>query len=593
MSPKSLYPNVLSLFLKKVRELKGQPCFRYKYKSEWKTLSWEEVLEKSVRLASSLRDLGIQSGDRIAILSGTRYEWTVIDIAALSLGAVTVPIYHSTLPKDVFYILDHARASVAFVENGSQFKKIDGERKKLTKLKKIISIENHAETDSTLKKLIQQGENETSAFEERINALQEEALATIVYTSGTTGVPKGVSLTHKNLSSEIDALSHILQFNPGDESLLFLPLAHILGRAVQFLQLGTGFVHAYAESIDKLLDNIQETRPHFMVCVPRIFEKIHSKVMGDVETANILKKTLFRWALKVGLEVSQARQYKKSASLFSTLQYEIAQRLVFAKLHEKMGGRMRFFVSGGAPLGAEVAEFFNAAGIVILEGYGLTETVAAINCNTLDQYRFGTVGQPVLHVKHKIASDGEILVKGDHIFEGYYLNPEATQEAFTSDGYFKTGDIGEFDADGFLKITDRKKDIIVTAAGKNIAPQPIENLLKTDPLISHVMVHGDRRKYLSALVTLNPDEAKRCAREKGISFSTIEDLAEESKMIQIIRKSIDEKNKQLASYETIKRFAIIKKDFTIDGGELTPTLKIKRKVVTERYQDVLDTLYQE
>ena len=420
-----------------------------------------------------------------------------------------------------------------------------------------------------------------------------DLLATIVYTSGTTGQPKGVAISHGNLSSEIDALRKVFYFPPDQESLLFLPLAHILARGVQFFQLCTGFVQAYAESIDKLLDNLKEIRPHFMACVPRIFEKIHMKILSDVQTSNPLKKNLFHWALSVGTQVSRAKAQNRPISMILKAQYEMAKRLVFSKLHKKLGGRIWVFISGGAPLAEEVAEFFHAADILILEGYGLTETTAAINCNRPDHFRFGTVGAPMANIEEKIADDGEILVRGGHVFSGYYRNKEATAEAFTSDGFFKTGDIGEFDADGFLKITDRKKDLIVTAAGKNVAPQHVENILKNDSLISQVMVHGDRRKFLSALITLNPDEIKKLATQLKIPDSEYSSLTQHPKIYETVRKRVEEKNKQLPSYETIKRFAILDKDFTVEGGELTPTLKVKRKLLTDRYRRILDSFYKE
>ncbi len=587
--------NIISLFLKTESALKDRPCFRFKIKEKWQVLTWTEVKERVEKLATALEKLGVVTGDRVAILSNTRYEWTIADLAILSLGAVTVPIYQSTLPKDIQYLLQHSQAKVLFLENKAQFKKLESVRGELSFLKKLISFEkSNEEGVFAYSKLIQEekGKPKTS-LEERAEAVVLENLATIVYTSGTTGEPKGVMLTHKNISSEVDALSRFFPFSPEHESLIFLPLAHILARAIQFFQLSVGYVQSYAESIDKLLENIQEVRPHFMACVPRIFEKIHSKILGDVHSSGFVKKTIFEWALSVGNQVSHAKQAKDAVPFLTSIQYEVAKRLVFSKLQQKLGGRIEFFISGGAPLASEIAEFFHAAGILILEGYGLTETSAAINCNYPDRYRFGSVGFPMAHVEEKLGSDGEILVRGKQIFTGYYKNEEATREAFTPDGFFKTGDIGEYDDEGYLRITDRKKDLIITAAGKNIAPQPIENLIKTDPLISQVMVHGDRRKFLTALITLNPDEVKKVAKEHHLEVLDYETLLKDQTLISFVRKRIDEKNKQLASYETIKRFALVAKDFTVEGGELTPTLKVKRKVVTERYKEVLDSFYQE
>ncbi len=589
-----LNENILSLFIKKERELKNQICLRYKSKKNWKVLSWSDVKEKIVRLASALEKLGVKSQDKVAILSNTRYEWTLADLAILSLGAVTVPIYHSTLPKDVRYVLEHSESKVIFVENRQQLKKIEEIQKELPLLKKVILIESvNGDEFVTFKKMIEQNENRAEWFEKKVASIENASLATIVYTSGTTGEPKGVMLTHQNFASAMDAIHQIVEISPDEEGLLFLPLAHILAREIQFFQLTKGFIHSYAENIDKLIDNIKEIKPHFMVCVPRIFEKIYSKILNDVENSNILKKKLFYWALEVGTAVSEAKRKNLSIPILTSIQYQIAHKLVFSKLQEKLGGRVRFFISGGAPLSAEVAQFFHAADVLILEGYGLTETIAAININRPDHYRFGTVGPMVKNIEEKIAEDGEVLVRGGHVFTGYYRNEQLTKEAFTSDGYFHTGDIGEFDQDGFLKITDRKKDLIVTAAGKNVAPQYIENILKTDPLFSNVMVHGDRRKFLSALVTLNPDELMRLAQSHQVKPAPFEELIVNPKISSLVHKRIEEKNRQLASFEGIKRFAILPKEFTVEGGELTPTLKIKRKLVTEKYKHILDSFYKE
>lgn len=586
------YENVLSQFANKAQELSNKTCFRYKAKEEWKSLTWIEVKDSVEKIASALQSKGVKANDKVAIFSSTRYEWTLADLAILSLGAVSVPIYHSTLPSDAEFILNHSESSILFIENKQQLKKIETIKANVPKLREIILIEGQAAHATSFSKLLEGDVADAVSLEARVDKIPLEAIATIVYTSGTTGKPKGVVLTHKNFASEMDALKDIFEFPYSHEALLFLPLAHIFARAFQFYQLCNGFVQVYAESIDKLLDNIAEIHPHFMACVPRIFEKIYSKILHDVNSSSSLKKKLFHWAVSVGGQVSRLKQDKKDINPLLYTQYQIAKKLVFSKLHKKLGGRIEFFLSGGAPLSAEVAEFFHAADILIVEGYGLTETTAAINVNSPKGYKFGTVGPIVRHTEEKIAADGEIIVKGDHVFKEYYRDPEATQEAFTN-GYFHTGDIGVFDADGFLKITDRKKDIIVTAAGKNVAPQYIENLLKTDSIISQIMVHGDRRKFLSALVTLNMDEVKKIAENHKISSDNHEELVKHPKIHETVRKRIEEKNKQLPSYETIKRFAILHQDFSIEGGELTPTLKVKRKLVTERYKDILDSLYNE
>jgi long-chain acyl-CoA synthetase len=481
------------------------------------------------------------------------------------------------------------------VEDSTQLEKVLKIRNRLPHLRSIVMIEGKILGDGilTLEEFQASAKGAVSDFVSRIRQIPLSDLATLVYTSGTTGPPKGVMLSHKNIATEIYAVREVFDVSPDEVSLAFLPLAHILARVIQFYQLATGFEQAYAESIDKLIDDVGEVRPHIMVSVPRIFEKIYTKVRGDVESAGGLKKTIFDWAREVGMERSHYLLEGRPVPFALRLRYALAHQLVFSKLHKKLGGRIRFFVSGGAPLAKEIAEFFHAAGLMIYEGYGLTETTAAVNLNLPGKMAFGTVGNPLPGVEEKIAPDGEILVRGGMITQGYWKNPQATQEVIDKDGWFHTGDVGEFTPEGLLRITDRKKDIIVTAGGKNIAPQNIENLLKTDTIFSHVVVHGDRRKYLTAVVTLNIEEVKKRAQEMGIEGRSTAELAKNPKIFEMVKMAIEEKNQELAKYETIKRFAIIETEFSIDSGELTPTLKVKRKLINERYKDIFDSLYSE
>ncbi|MBI4411781.1 MAG: long-chain fatty acid--CoA ligase [Deltaproteobacteria bacterium] len=592
--------NLLQLFAETVQTRSDSPCFRYKEEARWNTLNWNEVFKKVLTLAGALKKLGVKKGDRVSIFAQTRYEWTLADLAILSCGAVTVPIYQSNLPDQAAYIIENAGARLIFAEDAAQLKKIDQVRHELPLLSQIILFDDgetarKQEGIYSLEEVMLLGTEEEGRkiFEEMRDGLDGEADASFVYTSGTTGPPKGAVLTHRNFLAELTALDAVFDFEPHHESLIFLPLAHILARVVQFAQLQRGFIQCYAESIDKLLDDVRDVGPHLMASVPRIFEKIHTRVMQGVETSSDAKKKIFQWALNVGHERARLMTAKKRLPLILRLKWEAAFRLVFAKLHHKLGGRIKFFISGGAPLSVEIGDFFHAAGFIILEGYGLTETTAAITCNTLKDLKIGTVGKPLEGVEIKIAEDGEILARGDVVFKGYYRRPEETAEALNSGGWFHTGDIGVIDAEGFLKITDRKKDIIVTAAGKNIAPQNIEGLLKTDPLISQVMVHGDRRKYLSALITLDKNEVIQYAKSNRISFQDYADLVENEKIYDLIKQRIEEKNRHLARYESIKKFAILKDDFSVETGELTPTLKVKRKFTSEKYKEVLDSLYQD
>ncbi|HCU23765.1 MAG TPA: long-chain fatty acid--CoA ligase [Deltaproteobacteria bacterium] len=595
MTDKMTEENILRMFQDTAERRGEEACLRYKRGGLWRSLSWTETLNEVQILSEALKKIGVRSGDRVALLSNTRYEWTLLDLAILSLGAVTVPIYHSSLPEEAKHILADSGSRMICVENSTQLEKILKIRGNLSDLEKIILIEGKVMGDGilTMEEFKALGEGEVSDFGSRIRQIGLDRTATLVYTSGTTGPPKGVMLTHANIAYEVIADEKTFPVDPGDISLMFLPLAHILARVIQFYQLRIGFTHAYAESIDKLLEDIGEIKPHFMVSVPRIFEKIYTKVMNDVESGSSFKKNIFYWALEVGKEHSAYVLKGQAIPTGLKIRYALATKLVFSKLHKKLGGRIRFFVSGGAPLAKEIAEFFHAAGILILEGYGLTETTAAINLNLPNMMKFGSVGKPLPFVEEKIAPDGEILVRGKMVFQGYWNKPEATREAIDSEGWFHTGDIGEFDERGILRITDRKKDIIVTAGGKNIAPQNIENLLKTNPIFSQIVVHGDRRKYLTALVTLNPDEVKSRANGLGMTYKNYSDLVASPEVHEMVKKVIDEKNQNLAKYESIKRFAVLDKDFSIESGELTPTLKVKRKVINERYKDIFDGLYSE
>ncbi|HKX12682.1 MAG TPA: long-chain fatty acid--CoA ligase [bacterium] len=585
--------NILRMFQDAAERRGDEGCLRYKQGGLWHSISWTQALNSVKSFSESLKKMGVESGDRVAIIANTRYEWTLLDVAILSLGAVTVPIYHSSVSDEVEHILRDSGTKVIFVENSTQLEKVLKAKAGLSQALKIVVIDGKVMGDGivTFEDFKALSAGVTTDFNTRIRHIGLDQLATLVYTSGTTGPPKGVMLHHSNIVYEVEAAEKSIPIDPNDTSLIFLPLAHILARVIQFYQLKVGFTHAYAESIDKLLEDIGQVKPHFMVSVPRIFEKIYTKVMNDVENGPSIKRSIFQWALATGKARSQLLLQNKPIPGGLKLKYGLATKLVFSKLHAKLGGRMRFFVSGGAPLSKEIAEFFHAAGILILEGYGLTETTAAININLPTAMAFGSVGKIMPYVEEKIADDGEILVRGKMVTQGYWNNPEATKAAIDSEGWFHTGDIGEFDAKGMLRITDRKKDIIVTAGGKNVAPQNIENMLKTIPLFSQVVVHGDRRKYLTALVTLNPDEVKARAAEWGVSATT--QLSKDPKVFELVKKLIEEKNHDLPKYESIKRFAILDKDFSIEGGELTPTLKIKRKVINERYKDLFDSLYSE
>jgi long-chain acyl-CoA synthetase len=591
--------NLLQAFSHSVGQRSENPCFRYVESGSWQSINWNEAFDQAGKIAGGLQKLGVEQGDRVCLLSKSRYEWTLSDLGILGCGAVSVPIYESSIADQIKFIVNNSEAKVIIVENDAQLAKLNEIFDELKTVKQVVYFSCSNESVKrdgfySLDELMMLGSDVgADVLEKFTQETTGEDVASIVYTSGTTGNPKGVVLTHGNFLAEVRDGVSVLGFEPHHESLIFLPLAHILARAIQFAQIYFGFVQCYAESIEKLTENISQVRPHFLLSVPRIFEKIHMKTLLSVESAPSKKKKIFYWALEVGQEYSRLKINGQSIPTWLSLKYKLAHKIVYSKLHQKLGGRIEFFVSGGAPLAKDVANFFFAFGFTILEGYGLTETTAAVTVNRHDAIKLGTVGKNLTGVTIKIADDGEILVKGKQVFKEYYKNPDATQEAIDPEGWFHTGDIGVIDEEGFLAITDRKKDIIITAGGKNIAPQNIENFMKADPYISQFVVHGDKRKFLSALITLDRDEIENYAKKSSITFGDYETLVKHEEINSFIRKRIDEKNSKLARYETIKRFAILPSDFSVESGELTPTLKVKRRVIEQRYEKILNDFYEQ
>jgi len=571
---------------------------QFKRAGSWQTLSWREVGEITREIALGLIALGRKKGDAVGILAASRPEWVQADFAVFSVGGVTIPIYPSYPPDLIQYIVNDAGIKTLIVEDPAQLEKVIEVKGKMDGLEQVVVMHGYQGQEAwvlTWDALRQRGRDGADALKAELAGRVADGrpgdIATIVYTSGTTGPPKGVVQTHGNHMATLKSSEQTLRVSEGDVHLLFLPLAHSFGRLESFAGVYRGLITAFAESIDKLRENLPEVRPHFICSVPRVFEKVYAGVLAKAEAEPGLKKKIFQWALKVGKEVSRLKQTHQPVPTGLALQLRIADKLVFSKMRAALGGRLRFAVSGGAPLSKEIAEFFHAAGILVLEGYGLTETCPSLTFNREDNFKFGSVGQAQPGVELKIAPDGEILGRGANIAQGYFKKPEATAEVFLRDGWFATGDIGTIDSEGFLFITDRKKDLIVTAGGMNIAPQNIENVLKGDPFVSQVMVHGDKRPYPVALITVNPEELAKFAREQGILNTEAVALAKHPKVVERVSRIVEERNRELQSYAKIKKFAILPEDFTVDNGLLTPTLKVKRKVITEKHREMLDSLY--
>jgi long-chain acyl-CoA synthetase len=589
-----------TMFWSRVEKSADRPAQMLKQAGAWKTLTWREVGDTVRDVALGLIALGRQKGDAVALLSASRAEWVQADFAIFSAGCISVPVYPSYPPDLIAYVVNDSGARAIIVEDPGQLAKVLEARDKMPGLEHIVVISGYEATQPpkmvhTWEMLRRLGADaagaHASTLAERIGTTRPDDLASIVYTSGTTGPPKGVMQTHGNHMAAQRNSESAAPCEEGWVHLLFLPLAHSFARLESFLGVYRGLCTAFAENLEKVGDNLKEVRPHFICSVPRVFEKVYAKILAGVEAGPPVKRKIFNWAIGVGRQVSRHQQRGQPLPPLLALKRALAHKLVFSKLHAALGGRLQWAISGGAPLSRDIAEFFHAAGILILEGYGLTETCPAATFNRPARFKFGSVGQPLDNVEVKIAADGEILIRGANIAKGYLKQPEATAEVFEPSGWFHSGDIGRIDEDGFVFITDRKKDLIVTAGGMNIAPQNIENLLKADPFISQAMVYGDRKPYPVALITINPDELTKFARDHGILATEPSVVVKHPKVVERVSRTVEEKNSQLQSYAKIKKFSILPGDFTQDGGELTPTLKVKRKVVSNKYMTTIEELY--
>jgi long-chain acyl-CoA synthetase len=558
---------------------------------QWVSKSFAEVGDVVKDLSLGLMDLGIEKGDKVSILANTRPEWTYVDFAALTAGATVVPIYQTNSPEECQYVLENSDAKAVIVEDEEQMEKIRAVRSQLPKLEHVIRIEGSSDDAISIEELSKRGAaRDDVEWEERWSSVNGDDICTFIYTSGTTGPPKGCVITHGNYRSMVDMSLEESVLDTDSTTYLFLPLAHSFALLIQFLSFDLGGNIAYWERDPlKIVPNLVEVKPEYFPSVPRIFEKIYTAATGNVEKEGGLKKAIFNWAVGVGKKVRERERAGKPLGFLLQRQYALADKMVLSKIRALFGGNIKNCVTGAAPINPEILRFFDAAGVLILEGWGMTETSTAATVARPDAFKFGTVGRAFRDCQIKIADDGEILVKGPNIFQGYYKNEEATKETIV-DGWLHTGDIGELDSDGYLKITGRKKDIIITAGGKNITPANLEAEMKQSQWVSQCVVVGDRRPFLVALVTLDPEECAKLAEEKGWP-TDMSELARHPEMRALIQAHLDQINEKFARVEQIKKFEILPADLSQEGGELTPTLKVKRNVVADKYESEIEKLY--
>ncbi len=593
-----LYSSLAEMLFTVAGKLPEKTAYKYKKDGTYQSVLFKEVAEKVKYIAGGLAELDVKKDDKVAILSENRLNWALVDYAILALNAVNVPIYPSLLAKQVDYLLNDSQSVMVITSNEDQYDKIKSVRGNCKNLKNVVVMDLAESNDYlTIDQLIEKGkvfiDKNPDYLDTQIKNTKAEDLATIIYTSGTTGEPKGAMLTHSNFIANIEGGKEFVFVDENDTFLSFLPLCHVFERMVgHFLPTYSGSTIAYAESIETVADNMGEVHPTVMASVPRLYEKIYAKILANVEDGPGLKRKIFYWAIGVGKEYINAVMNKKSIGAGLSFKRNLAYKLVFSKLAERVGGNMRFFASGGAPLSKEIAEFFGSAGLMILEGYGLTETSPIISVNEVERFRYGTVGHPLNNVEVKIAEDGEILSRGPHIMLGYFKKDEQTKEVIDKDGWFYTGDIGHFDDDGFLVITDRKKNIIVTAGGKNIAPQGIEGSLVLNKFIEQALVIGDKRKFCSAVIVPSFETVGEWAKVAGLQFETDQQLSQLAEVKELLDQQVEEVNKELASYESIKKIILSDHLFSIESGELTPSLKVKRKIVEANFQQEIDKMYE-
>ena len=590
------YQNVHQMLKKTVDEKPDRPAYRwFDNQGASDSVTWGEFYDQLKQVSKSLMALGVEKNDKVVILSYSCYKWVLCDLAINTAGGVTVGIYQSNLAADCKYIINHSDSVVIFLENKEQLDKVLKIRDELPNVRKVVMFNGEPKGGDdwvlSFDKFMELGKKVSEKeLQKRIQEITPADMACIVYTSGTTGVPKGGVLTHDNMTFTPQSVKGCLQVFDDDETFLFLPLAHVFARTCVYATLLVGATLNFARSMDTIVDDLKLAQPHWFPSVPRIYEKVYSKVVSGAEAKGGAALKIFNWAIEVGDQMADCLLAKETPPFMLALKHKIATKLVFSKLHAALGGRIRFCISGAAPLEPAIAKFFIGAGVIVLEGLGMTENSSFTNVNRIDNYRIGWVGPPGPGIEQKLGEDGEILFRGRNVMKEYYKMPDETAATFTKDGWLRTGDLGEIDSENFLRITGRKKELIITAGGKNIAPSHIEGHVATSKYINQVVVIGDRRKYLSAIVTLDRDNILDYAKSQGLAANDFDQLLNNDKIYALIESEIKEKNKDLPSYETIKKFKIVP-EFTIENKMLTPTLKVKKNIALETFKTHIDSMY--
>jgi long-chain acyl-CoA synthetase len=590
---------IVEVFERAMRVHARADLLNYKRGGAWRSISSEDFLSRVRRVALGLHALGLGRGERAGILSESSPEWVVVDVGCQFAGVINVPVYPTLAPQQVCYILEDSGARLLFVQNSAALERVRAAVGGCKGLLNVVVMEGEASGDGalTLEELEARGaELEASRpglLEEVSGAISPEDLATIIYTSGTTGEPKGVMLTHSNVVSNLIGTSERLAFTPEDVVLSVLPLSHVFERGAMYMYLHHGAKIYFAESIEKVGANLREVRPTLVVAVPRLYEKIYARIKEKAAEGGKAKTAILMWAVRVARQWAQRVVWKRPVPAWLALEHKLASRIVFSKWRDGVGGRIRLFLAGGAALPEELGLIFYGAGLPIVQGYGLTETSPVITVNGPVDNRVGTVGRPIRHVEVRIAEDGEIESRGPNVMRGYYNKPEATREVFTTDGWFKTGDIGTLDAEGYLRITDRKKELFKTSGGKYVAPQPIEQRIKRSRFVNQVVLIGNGRKFAAALIVPDWEMLRSYAQHKGLDCKTPSEFCRHPRVIDLFQRQVDSVTEDLSRFERVKRVALLERELTVEGGELTPTLKVKRRVVDDKYKEVIDRLYAE